>query len=69
MNKAVLLQLQEAKAKASQELEVGSNMRQVYENLSYEDNEIKQDPDLNSANSSRPSKMIENQQQERIDCF
>lgn len=69
MNKAVLLQLQEAKAKASQELEVRSNMRQVYENLSYEDNEIKQDPDLNSANSSRPSKMIENQQQERIDCF
>ncbi|XP_040011337.1 NPC1-like intracellular cholesterol transporter 1 isoform X1 [Xiphias gladius] len=69
VNKAVLLQLQEAKAKASQELEVRSNMRQVYENLSYEDNEIKQDPDLNSANSSRPSKMIENQQQERIDCF
>uniref|UniRef100_A0A7N8Y6M3 NPC1-like 1 n=1 Tax=Mastacembelus armatus TaxID=205130 RepID=A0A7N8Y6M3_9TELE len=42
VNKAVLLQLQQAKAKASQELDMGSNMRQVYDNMSYEDDEMKQ---------------------------
>uniref|UniRef100_A0A8D3EDK2 SSD domain-containing protein n=1 Tax=Scophthalmus maximus TaxID=52904 RepID=A0A8D3EDK2_SCOMX len=49
VNKAVLLQLQQAKAKASQELETRTNTRQVYNNLSYEDNEIKLDPDSEKA--------------------
>ncbi|XP_044053115.1 NPC1-like intracellular cholesterol transporter 1 [Siniperca chuatsi] len=76
VNKAVLLQLQQAKAKASQELRIGNNMIHVYNNMSYEDNEIKLNPDSNSTNpptnASRPSQMIENQQgekEERIDRF
>lgn len=67
VNKAVLLQLQQAKAKASEELEIKSSKSQAYENMSYEDDEMKQDPDSNfkkvSTDSSTPSKVIENQQE------
>ncbi|XP_040050816.2 NPC1-like intracellular cholesterol transporter 1 [Gasterosteus aculeatus] len=49
VNKAVLLQLQQEKAKARQELELRNSMRQTYDNLSYENNETKQEPtDSNS---------------------
>ncbi|XP_071338508.1 NPC1-like intracellular cholesterol transporter 1 [Trachinotus anak] len=61
VNKAVQLQLQQAKAKARQEQEVST---QFYDNLSYEDNEIKQDPHSNSSKvvteASTPSKIMEN---------
>lgn len=69
VNKAVLLQLQQAKAKASQELETRTNTRQVYDNLSYEDNEIKLDPDSEKAvtDASGPSTIKE--KVERIDRF
>ncbi|XP_022607456.1 Niemann-Pick C1-like protein 1 [Seriola dumerili] len=70
VNKAVLLQLQQDKAKANQELEM---RKQAYDNLNYEDNEMKQDPDLNSSkyvtDASTPSEMMENQKEERIDPF
>uniref|UniRef100_A0A4W6FRC6 NPC1 like intracellular cholesterol transporter 1 n=1 Tax=Lates calcarifer TaxID=8187 RepID=A0A4W6FRC6_LATCA len=65
VNKAVLLQLQQAKAK---ELEMRNNMRQVYDNLSYDDNEMKRETQA-ATNDSRPSKVIENQKEERIDHF
>lgn len=45
----MLLQLQQEKAKARQELELRNSMRQTYDNLSYENNETKQEPtDSNS---------------------
>lgn len=73
MNKAVLLQLQQDKAKAKQVLEMGYNMKQAYDNMSYEGNEIKQDPDsMPPEHESRRSKMTENQleeKEERIDRF
>ncbi|XP_060926816.1 NPC1-like intracellular cholesterol transporter 1 [Limanda limanda] len=66
VNKAVLLQLQQEKAKASQELETGSHMRSVYDNLSYEDIEIKPETDSNAVTAvSEPSTIIE--KEERID--
>ncbi|XP_056232429.1 NPC1-like intracellular cholesterol transporter 1 [Seriola aureovittata] len=70
VNKAVLLQLQQDKAKANQELEM---RKQAYDNLNYEDNEMKQDSDLNSSkyvtDASTPSEIMENQKEERIDPF
>ncbi|XP_023249762.1 Niemann-Pick C1-like protein 1 [Seriola lalandi dorsalis] len=70
VNKAVLLQLQQDKAKANQELEMRI---QAYDNLNYEDNEMKQDSDLNSSkyvtDASTPSEIMENQKEERIDPF
>ncbi|XP_067461421.1 NPC1-like intracellular cholesterol transporter 1 [Thunnus thynnus] len=53
VNKAVLLQLQQAKAKAAQELEMRNNMRHVYDNISYEDNETRHDPDSYSTKAPR----------------
>lgn len=73
VNKAVLLQLQQAKAKARKELEMkNDNRKHVYDNMSYEDSEIKQDPDTISTKARRPSQMIEKQEEEkevRIDHF
>ncbi|CAK6950297.1 NPC1-like intracellular cholesterol transporter 1 [Scomber scombrus] len=76
VNKAVLLQLQQAKAKAAQELEMRNNMRQMYDNLSYEDNETKEEPDSNStkghADDRRPSQTMESRKEEqevKIDRF
>ncbi|KAG7241485.1 hypothetical protein INR49_025686 [Caranx melampygus] len=70
VNKAVLLQLQQAKAKADQELRM---RKQAYDNLSYEDNEVKQQPDSNSTKTtteaSAPPQSMENQKEERIDHF
>ncbi|XP_042344040.1 NPC1-like intracellular cholesterol transporter 1 [Plectropomus leopardus] len=71
VNKAVLLQLQQEKAKASQGLEMRNNMKQVYDNLSYEDNEMKQGADFIKY-TSRPTQINENRQEkkeERIDRF
>ncbi|XP_053276316.1 NPC1-like intracellular cholesterol transporter 1 [Pleuronectes platessa] len=68
VNKAVLLQLQQEKAKASQELEMGNHMRSVYDNLSYEDVEIKPEPDSNAVTAaSGPSTIIE--KEEINDCL
>ncbi|KAL7391549.1 hypothetical protein ABVT39_010937 [Epinephelus coioides] len=67
VNKAMLLQLQQDKIKANQELEMRNNIKQVYDNLSYEDNETIHNPD-----SSRPSQVTDNQpgaKEERIDRF
>lgn len=73
MNKAVLLQVQQAsQAKARKELEMRNDMKQVYDNVSYEDNEMKQDADRPPTDTSEPSQMKENQQKEkevRIDSF
>lgn len=61
----MLLQLQQAKAKANKNLK-----SQTYDNMSYEDNEIQQDPDSNFTKvPSRPSGMIENQQKQKITHF
>ncbi|TNN86466.1 Niemann-Pick C1-like protein 1 [Liparis tanakae] len=76
VNKAVLLQLQQEKAKANRELELRHNMRQIYDNLGYESNELKLDSDSNSIKAPTdtcvPAQMMENQQEEgeeRIDRF
>lgn len=73
VNKAVLLQLQQAKEKNRQGLEMKNSMREFYDNLSYEDNEIKQDLGLNTTHgptdTSRPSQVTENHKEERIDNF
>lgn len=76
MNKALLLQLQQEKAKANRELELRHNMRQIYDNLGYESNELKLDSDSNSTKAPTdtciPAQMMENQQEEgeeRIDRF
>ncbi|XP_059193898.1 NPC1-like intracellular cholesterol transporter 1 isoform X2 [Centropristis striata] len=70
VNKAVLLQMQQDKAKATKELEMRNNMRQVYDNMGYEGSEIKQEPD---SNSTKPSQVIEKPLEEekegRIDRF
>nr|XP_019960969.1 PREDICTED: Niemann-Pick C1-like protein 1 [Paralichthys olivaceus] len=65
VNKAVLLQIQQDKAKASQEPEMASNMRQVYDNLSYEDTDSNSKKTVTDA--SRPLDIIV--KEERIDCF
>ncbi|KAM8760598.1 NPC1-like intracellular cholesterol transporter 1 [Acanthopagrus schlegelii] len=76
VNKAVLLQLQQEKEKAKQALEMKNHLKQAYENISYEDTEIKQEPDSSCTEPSkhvdRPSKMKESKVEvkvERIDSF
>lgn len=44
MNKAVLLKLQQDKAKAMSEVDRRSNVKQVYDNNGYENSEISNDP-------------------------
>lgn len=44
MNKAVLLKLQQDKAKAMSEVDRRSKEKQVYDNNGYEDSEISNDP-------------------------
>ncbi|XP_024861904.1 NPC1-like intracellular cholesterol transporter 1 isoform X2 [Kryptolebias marmoratus] len=65
VNKAVLFQLQQAKPN----LEMTSNMQEIYDNVSYEETEIKQEPVSHNrsdpADASRPSQVIG----ERIDRF
>ncbi|KAM4617005.1 NPC1-like intracellular cholesterol transporter 1 [Polymixia lowei] len=75
VNKAVLLQLQQAKAKASRDHELSNNTNGTYYNMSYEDNEKKQEPDSvcpkYPTDDSRPSNVIEKEQEqeERVDYF
>ncbi|XP_029295439.1 NPC1-like intracellular cholesterol transporter 1 [Cottoperca gobio] len=64
VNKAVLLQLQQDKAKASQEMEKRNNMRHFYENLSFEGKEIKQEPDSNPTKDTL-SPIKENQEEDQ----
>lgn len=66
LNKAVLLQQQLAKAKADQELQM-KNVRQVYNNLSYEDNETKQVADATSA--PEPITASHQDQEEKVERF
>lgn len=70
VNKAVLLQLQQAKAKANHEMEMS---KQAYDNLSYEDNEVKQEPESNSTKTtteaSTPPESMEKQNEEVIARF
>uniref|UniRef100_A0A8C4DJV0 SSD domain-containing protein n=1 Tax=Dicentrarchus labrax TaxID=13489 RepID=A0A8C4DJV0_DICLA len=71
VNKGVLLKLQQDKAEARRELEMRHTIKQIYDNVSFEDNEVKQDPAA-PTDDSRPSKIIETQQEkkeERIDRF
>lgn len=72
----MLLQLQQEKEKAKQALEMKNHLKQAYENISYEDTEIKQEPDSSCTEPSkhvdRPSKMKESEVEvkvERIDSF
>lgn len=58
VNKAVLLQFQQEKEKDREKAETNSHMRQVYDNISYEGNEIKQDPYSNTVDESG-SKTVE----------
>ncbi|KAM9360631.1 NPC1-like intracellular cholesterol transporter 1 [Symphorus nematophorus] len=70
VNKAVLLQVQQAKAKATQELEMRDNTKQGYDNLTYESSES--DSTKPRRNDSKTSKMIEalkEEKEERIDHF
>uniref|UniRef100_A0A671VJB9 NPC1 like intracellular cholesterol transporter 1 n=1 Tax=Sparus aurata TaxID=8175 RepID=A0A671VJB9_SPAAU len=76
VNKAVLLQLQQEKEKARRALEMKNNLKQAYENISYEDTETKQEPDSSCTEPSKhvdgPSKMKESEvevKEERIDRF
>ncbi|XP_029998801.1 NPC1-like intracellular cholesterol transporter 1 [Sphaeramia orbicularis] len=74
LNKAVLLQQQQAKAKAKHELEMSNHRMQGYENLSYDGNETKQQPNSTKppTEANRPSQVIINTQdgkEERIDRF
>ncbi|XP_069555808.1 NPC1-like intracellular cholesterol transporter 1 [Brachyistius frenatus] len=70
VNKAVLQKLQQAKEKARQELEMSTH---VYDNLSYEDNEIKPDPHLDIKDSptdiSTPSQITKHHREVQIDRF
>ncbi|KAM7018968.1 NPC1-like intracellular cholesterol transporter 1 [Tautogolabrus adspersus] len=73
VNKAVLLQQQKAKAKAEQELEMRNTMKQVYDNMSYEDNEIKQEADAKAPkdvdNTSQIEANHQAQKEVKIDHF
>jgi len=63
----VIFQLQQA----NRNLEMTGKMREVYDNLSYEDNEIKQEPHSDTKNApaddGTPSQSIE--KEKRIDRF
>lgn len=74
VNKAVLLQLQVA----NRNLEMRNEMREVYDNISYEDNEVKQEPGSSTRQSSiddgKPSQQKEpatesHDKKEKIDRF
>ncbi|XP_028312759.1 NPC1-like intracellular cholesterol transporter 1 [Gouania willdenowi] len=65
VNKAVLLQLQQAKAKLDQDQEMKNNSRRAYDNISYDNNEKSDTGD--EAWSS--SKAIERDVEERMDRF
>ncbi|XP_034547453.1 NPC1-like intracellular cholesterol transporter 1 [Notolabrus celidotus] len=71
VNKAVLLQQQQEKAKAELELEMRNTMKHVYDNLNYEDNEMKQDADTKSTHAEKdadkPSQHLENHYVEKED--
>nr|XP_057925789.1 NPC1-like intracellular cholesterol transporter 1 [Doryrhamphus excisus] len=72
VNKAVLLQIQQEKAKAHQEPERTSNMRQFYDNMSYQDNETKERVHSKNTkarvNTDSPMHIMEHKE-ERIDRF
>nr|XP_046242813.1 NPC1-like intracellular cholesterol transporter 1 [Scatophagus argus] len=73
VNKAVLLQLQRDKEKAKQQLEMGNNRIEVYDNKSYEDSEVKQEPYSAPTNhESKNLRMTDDKLEEkevRIDRF
>lgn len=69
MNKAVLLQLQQAKAEASRNLELSENAKRVYDNVGYEDNETQHSPE-SITDTRRTSEAMEKERvekEERID--
>ncbi|TKS79031.1 Niemann-Pick C1-like protein 1 [Collichthys lucidus] len=67
VNKAVLLQMQQDKARARKELEMRN---QAYENMSYEDNEMKQGPESASTTAPRDdSKASQTHQEAAITHF
>ncbi|CAJ1067984.1 NPC1-like intracellular cholesterol transporter 1 [Xyrichtys novacula] len=72
VNKAVLLQQQQERAKERQ-LELKNTEKPVYDNLSFEENEVKQSADINSKNpEDKTSQIFENQQkkkEEKVDRF
>uniref|UniRef100_A0AAQ5ZWJ6 SSD domain-containing protein n=1 Tax=Amphiprion ocellaris TaxID=80972 RepID=A0AAQ5ZWJ6_AMPOC len=69
VNKAVLLQEQlKANSKANDELRMRNHVKQVYDNLSYEENEVKGDPPSPS-DASRSSEFTEKQWEDKIDHF
>nr|XP_043883085.1 NPC1-like intracellular cholesterol transporter 1 isoform X1 [Solea senegalensis] len=69
VNKAVLLQIQQDKARASQELETRSNMRQVYDNISFDDSETKQEPHSKQAVTDASTLSTVVKKDETVDRF
>ncbi|XP_077379017.1 NPC1-like intracellular cholesterol transporter 1 [Festucalex cinctus] len=71
VNKAVLMQIQLAQAKTRQELELTS-MRQLYDNLSYEDNEAHSNaakPPVYTKDSPQSMKHQQDEKEENTDRF
>lgn len=69
MNKAVLLKLQQDKAKAMSEVDRRSNEKQVYDNNGYEDSEIsdapaKAPPEYNCIVSTERKSHLEKKEEE-----
>ncbi|XP_061674574.1 NPC1-like intracellular cholesterol transporter 1 [Syngnathoides biaculeatus] len=72
VNKAVLLQIQRAQAETQKELELRDNMRRFYDNICYEDNEVKEEAHSNAAEAPEDSQGQEydgkhQQEEEKID--
>lgn len=65
--------MQQAQAKIRQELELTNNMRQFYENMSYEDDETKEEPHANATKATvyaeGPPPSVKHKQEEKIDHF
>ncbi|XP_019716684.1 Niemann-Pick C1-like protein 1 isoform X3 [Hippocampus comes] len=73
VNKAMLVQMQQAEAKTRQELELTNNMRQFYDNMSYEDDEAKEEPHANATKATvyaeGPPPSVKHKQEVKIDHF
>ncbi|XP_074525822.1 NPC1-like intracellular cholesterol transporter 1 [Halichoeres trimaculatus] len=69
VNKAVLLQQQEEKARAEWELEMKNSVKPVFENMSFEDNETKQEKDTvftkDPIDTDKTSQIVENHHVEK----
>lgn len=67
MNKAVLLQLQKEQDKARKALELNETNKQIHDNMGYEDNETKDEPDSKFTEHSNTflKEVVEKQEEEK----